>query len=86
MAEFIALDRVDPWGEWRADLRSGVIASTIANVNRGKKAEAFTPKDFMPYWRIESERQRMEKRPKGKALSKKVRGIFGALAKKKGGG
>lgn len=58
----------------------------MANVNRGKKSKAFSPKDFMPFWQIESERQRMETRPKGKALSTKVRGIFGAMAKKKTGG
>lgn len=81
MAEFIALDRVDPWGEWRADLRAGIVASVIANVNRAKKTNAFTAKDFMPFERIESERQRMEDRPKGRTLNKKVRGILGALAK-----
>ncbi len=84
MAEFIALDRIDPWGEWRADLRAGIVASTLANVNRGKKTKAYTAKDFMPFWQIESEHQRMENRPKGKALSNKVRGIFGAMAQKKG--
>jgi hypothetical protein len=54
-------------------------------VNRGKKSKAFSPKDFMPFQQIESERQRMEQRPKGKALSDKVRSILGALAKKKTG-
>jgi len=32
------------WGDFRA----GIIASTIANVNRGKKKKAFKPVDFMP--------------------------------------
>lgn len=31
-----------------ADFRSALIASTIANVNRGKGRKAFKPKDFMP--------------------------------------
>ena len=51
-------------------------------VNRGQKTKAFTARDFLPFWKNESERQRMEARPKGKALNQKVRGFFGALAKK----
>ncbi len=63
-------------------MRAGIIASIIANVNRGKKTRAFTPKDFMPYAKIEDERQRMLSHPKGKALGKKVRGIFTGIAEK----
>ena len=40
----------EPWGEVRADISSGVVASTIANVNRGKDTPAFTPADFMPFY------------------------------------
>lgn len=38
---------VEPWGEDRADLRAGIIASTVANCNRSKGA-SFKPSDFMP--------------------------------------
>ena len=31
------------------DWRMGVIASTIANVMRGKGQKAYTPQDFMPH-------------------------------------
>lgn len=48
IAEAMAYDRLDPCGEERADLRAGIICSIIANVNRGKNTEAFTPSDFMP--------------------------------------
>lgn len=40
---------VDP--NYRADLRSAIIASVIANAHRGKRQRAFKHKDFMPYWR-----------------------------------
>lgn len=40
---------IEPIGEVRNDLRAGIIASTIANVNRGKNKQAFTPAEFMPY-------------------------------------
>ena len=47
-SEWIAYQNIEPFGEWRADLRSGIIASTIANANRGKKQTAVKPSDFMP--------------------------------------
>ncbi len=37
-----------PMNQERADLRAGIIASTIANVNRGKGQSAFKAEDFMP--------------------------------------
>jgi len=39
---------IEPFGGVRGDLQAGVIASTIANVNKGKRGKAFTPGDFMP--------------------------------------
>ena len=47
--EWLAFYNLEPWGEHRGDLRAGIIASTIANVNRGKNQEAVEPLDFMPY-------------------------------------
>jgi hypothetical protein len=47
-----ALYRQDPWGETRADLRAGIVASTIANyagMTRAKHAEPAKPADYMPY-------------------------------------
>ena len=46
-SEWRAYYEVEPWGEERADLRSAIIACTIANVNRAK-GKAFKPSDFMP--------------------------------------
>ena len=49
-AELEALDRIDPFGPERGDLRMGVLASLIANVHRDpKKTGAFKPIDFMPF-------------------------------------
>jgi len=47
-AEWMAYDSLDPIGSTRSDLRAGIIASTIANVNRGKNGQSFKPDDFMP--------------------------------------
>lgn len=60
IAEWMAYYRINPWGEDRADLRSGVVASTIANVNRDpNKGRPFSPRDFMPYHQ-KQEQDRME--------------------------
>lgn len=48
LSEWMAYFGIEPFGEERADLRAGIVASTIANVNRGKNTNPFAPKDFMP--------------------------------------
>ncbi len=47
-AEWMAYDQLEPMGEQRADLRMGIMAATLANVNRGRGQRAFKPADFMP--------------------------------------
>ena len=49
--EWIAYAHVSPWGEQRADLRSAIVASVIANVNRDsrRRPAPFKPADFMPF-------------------------------------
>jgi hypothetical protein len=48
LSEWMAYNKLEPWGEERADLRAGIVASVIANSNRGKNQKAFKPQDFMP--------------------------------------
>lgn len=40
--------RLEPWGDWRADFRAGVVAQTVYNMNRAKGAEPLKIEDFMP--------------------------------------
>lgn len=47
LTAWIAYDNLEPFGESRADLRMGILASTTYNVNRGK-GRAMHPVDFMP--------------------------------------
>lgn len=49
-SEWIAYSALEPFGEIHADLRAGVLASVIANVNRDaeKQREPFQPGDFFP--------------------------------------
>jgi hypothetical protein len=49
LTEWMAFYQLEPFGEMRADLRSGVVAATFANAYRTKDARPFTPEDFMPY-------------------------------------
>jgi len=52
-AEWLAYSQLEPFDELRADLRAGIVASTVANVYRDTsvRAEAFQPNDFMPFAR-----------------------------------
>lgn len=44
---WIAFDRLSPIGDERADLRAGIIASTVANCHRSPNRDPFRPSDFM---------------------------------------
>lgn len=46
--EWMILENIEPFGERGDYLRAGIIAATIANVNRGKDQPAYSPLDFMP--------------------------------------
>jgi hypothetical protein len=50
-AEYLA----DPWGEQRADLRSGIVAALIFNSHRGRDQSSKSAADFMPYRKQEDE-------------------------------
>lgn len=54
-AEWLAFARVEPFGEARADLRAGIVASTIANIHKAKGRKPYSPQDFMPDFEPEDE-------------------------------
>lgn len=47
LIRWIAYAKIEPFGEERGDLRSAIVASTIANANR-IKGRVFKIDDFMP--------------------------------------
>jgi hypothetical protein len=47
---WMAYYQIEPWGEERADLRSAIVASTVANAMAGRRSKKFKPKDFMPFY------------------------------------
>ena len=44
--------QIDPWGDQRADLRTGIMCATMNNRWRGKYEQPLEPLDFMPYHKI----------------------------------
>lgn len=48
LSEWIEYAKMEPFGEERADLRAGIIASTFANLYRKKGKKPLQPQDFMP--------------------------------------
>ena len=50
LSEWMAYFSLEPWGTEVEDWRAGMIAATIANVNRDekKRKKPFEPKDFIP--------------------------------------
>jgi hypothetical protein len=73
LGEWMALWQVSPWGADRSDLAAGIIASTIANVNRDSKrrAAAFRPSEFMAY--------HVEPEVTPEELAGKIWGAFGKI-------
>lgn len=78
--------RIDPWGPERADLRAGIIASVIANVNRDskKRARPFSATDYMPYAKArKSSRQPLTSVEQWQSVKKSAKAY--AMAQAKGG-
>jgi hypothetical protein len=49
LTEWAAYERMTgPLGPARVDMAAGIVAATVANVNRGKGKRSYKPADFMP--------------------------------------
>ena len=59
LTEWMAYYEVEPFGQERADLRSGIVASTVANVFGGK-GQRSKPSDFMPRFDSNKPQQSVE--------------------------
>ena len=83
LGEWMGFWSINPWGERRADLRAGVVASTIANVNRDpkKRPSAYVPDDFVVY--REPQEPRELSRTQNRDLSKRLLVAFGLKPKRK---
>ena len=76
LTEWQAYYNLEPWGEQKSDVRTGIIASTIANVNRGKNTKSFSYEDFILKSKLELEHEaRQKKKQSSKQLSKTLMGM-----------
>ena len=73
--EWVAYYQLEPFGDYRGDYRSGVVASTLANVHRGKDARAFTPEDFMPFLERTGEATSVQEDPLSDSVSETDRNV-----------
>lgn len=73
MTELLAFYVVEPFGEWRADLRMGIATRELWKINLRRGARAPTAADFMPF--VEHERK-----PEGpKSVAQRIKGFFKGL-------
>ena len=73
---------IEPWGEWRSDLRMGILASAVIapHAKKGKEPE---PKDFMPDF---TESKKAKQTPEQQAqIFQRVAAPWGKVVVKKGG-
>lgn len=46
--DWMAYERLEPFGPLADEYRIGQVCATLANINRGKDTDAFSASDFMP--------------------------------------
>ncbi len=49
LMEWVAFDAVEPIGEQRGDIRSAIVAATVANCHRDHRKPPFALHEFMPF-------------------------------------
>lgn len=77
LTEWVAFHNLHPWGEERADLRAGIVASTVANCHSTKGT--FKPSDFMP--RLDR-RAKPEQTPQDhKDIAQRINAMFGGTVR-----
>lgn len=70
MREWMAFDRVEPFGDWRADWRLAQLTAPVANALRGKGAPRFSSTDFI--WKAPGPKKPMDWRA--------MRSVFAGIA------
>lgn len=70
-SEWMAYNRIDPFGNGRSDLQSAMICSTHHNRTLGKSERPSSASDYMP---------KFEDRRKKVGVAEKVRALFKKLA------
>jgi hypothetical protein len=79
LAEWQAFSAMEPFGFWSDHYHAALIASTIANANRGKSQKAFQPADFMPFL----ERRQMPDADRMRQLKQMIQGAGEAAGRRR---
>lgn len=74
---WLAFYEVEPWGEERADLRAGIVASTVANCHVSRKGKGFKPSDFMPDFGKAAKRKTGQTREEQMAVFDTLKRMYG---------
>lgn len=74
----MAFYKVEPFGPDREDFRAGVVASTIANVfkGRGKKSVAPTDPMFMPIQAADEAKRKRYRARRGNGTAQQIRAVM----------
>lgn len=74
LGEWKAFELIEPFGSPASAFEAGIIASTLANINRGKDTDPFSPSDFMPQIaRPKAEKVVAKKKRQSDVVSRKLR-------------
>jgi hypothetical protein len=72
-AYWMAYEKEDPFGDYRADVRNAQVLHMLYSINAGKKSEKKKITDFMPFFR-----KRVQK---DEHVTTKVRSLFNNIIK-----
>lgn len=84
LSEWAAFYGMEPFGDRKADYRAGMVAATIANVNRAPNREPFKPDDFFPERQNETEDDDDEPWRKQQAMAAMITLAFGGEDRRTG--
>lgn len=65
----MAYERLEPFGDWRADWRAALLASLLYNANRGRGDRALQIDDFMPVFDETTRKRKKDSEMMSKLLS-----------------
>ena len=82
LTEWMAFYQMEPFGDFRADVRSGIVAATFANAHRSRDAKPFTPEDFMPF--VDKQIEKQPTKQEAKINATRLKAMFAHRVKKHG--
>lgn len=79
LIEWQAYEMLEPFGEWRADLRMGIICQTMASLWADTKGKKITPQNFMPEFDRPPKKFKHQSPDEIKAVFRQIAGAVGTI-------